>query len=281
MNTATSFKHVAQTNNIQGFEDLWEASNTAMSDLDALRWACAFDRDEMIDCVLSTPGVLKKVDLTVVFKDAVAHKSLNAIGRVLRWCEWNNGFKQEHFGLTSSKYLTAIGYAALDSDWSGVFAAQKVRFQTLSYVDLNHLHAHAIKVGAVECLKIFDQGLSLTNWWDAIRTAVAHRQSRSVTYLCESVAGLGKKDHKDVLLELLHGLVTRSHLFLSDETVDCAVALMEFVSVDDLRNKYPRLSEPKFNTVVETLTGLYQHKMLSVVAQKESINPETANKRKM
>lgn len=280
MNTATSFKHVAQTNNIQGFEDLWEASNTAMSDLDALRWACAFDRDEMINCVLSTPGVLKKVDLTVVFKESVAHKSSNAIGRVLRWCEWNNGFKQEDFGLTSSKYLTAIGYAALDSDWSGVFAAQKVRFQTLSYVDLNHLHAHAIKVGAVECLKIFDQGLSLTNWSDAIRAAVAHRQSRSVTYLCESVAGLGKKDHKDVLLELLHGLVTRSYLF-NDETVECAVALMEFVSVDELRNKYPRLSEPKFNTVVENLTVLHQHKMLSAVAQKASTNSETANKRKM
>ena len=136
-------------------------------------------------------------------------------------------------------------------------------------------------MGAVECLKIFDQGLSLTNWWDAIRTAVAHRQSRSVTYLCESVAGLGKKDHKDVLLELLHGLVTPSHLFLSDETVDCAVALMDFVSVDELRHKYPRLSEPKFNTALERVTVAYQHKMLSAVAQNAFTNPETAHKRKV
>lgn len=242
MNTPT-FKSTAESNNFEGFEDLWNKSNTEQSDLEALRWACVYNRDDMVKCVLYTPEALKNTDITVVLKDAVAHKSLNAIGQVLRWSEQNNNFSRAWIGQVPYKYVLEVGRAAVRSDWSAIFTAQQMRFKKIPYLDLKELHLEAVRTGAVECLSAFDLGLSFTNWDEAINEAVSHHQSRSVRYLGRNVKGFATYNSKHTMLELLHKLVNDPHLFSTPQAAECAVALMEFATVDELRTKYPRTQE--------------------------------------
>ena len=278
--TTPTFKSAAETNNFDGFEELWDKSTTEQSDLEALRWACIYNREDMVECVLYTPDALKNTDITVALKDAVAHKSLNAIGRVLRWSEQNNSFARAWMGQVPYKYMLEVGRAALQSDWSAIFTAQQVRFKNIPYLELKELHLDAIRTGAVECLSVFDLGLSFTNWDEAIKEAASHHQSRSVRYLGHNIKGFATHNSKDTMLQLLHKFVSDPSLFRFPQAAECAAALMEFATVDELRCKYPRTREARFDSVFEKLTSLHENTILTETVNTVSTANDTP-KRKM
>lgn len=263
---SANFKTVAQNNDLEGFYTLWKQSNSSMSQQEALRWACAFDRHEMIDCVLDS-NTLNTTDLTSAFKEATARKSLNAIGKLLRWCRWNNRFEQERIGTPSSKYINEIAYTALMSDWSAVFVAHRECFQILSFNDRSQLYLRGIREGAVECLHIIDNGQCIFAWPSAFKTAMASFQSKSLTYLMRNASPLDQKNCHSEAVNGLAGILAGSHLFMHPQALECAIVLLEFVSPQDVRRVYRQFSQPDLSGVLDKVASMYEKKLLDRTVQ--------------
>lgn len=258
--SASAFKTAAQNNDLNAFYALWDQPNNLTLKLEALRWACAFDRDAMIDCIIDS-NELNNTDVTVAFKEATKYKSLNAIGLLLRWCKWGNRFQQERIGLPSPKYINEIGCTAILSDWSAVFVAQKPHFQTLSFADLSHLYFRGVREGAVECLMVIDNGGSL-DWYASFRVALSSSQSKSMKYLMEKPCLFDQEgQHKQAVKGLAH-LLMNSHLFMNPQALDCAITLMEFVSPHEVRAEYDNFSEPRLSEVLDKVASMYEKKLL-------------------
>lgn len=276
----SSFKTVAHANDLEAFYDLWDQSNNVTLKLEALRWACAFDREDMIDCILDSKE-LNNTDVTVAFKEATRYKSLNAIGQLLRWCRWDNRFEQEHMGIPSSKYLNEIGHTALMSDWSAVFATHKERFKNLSSIDRSQLYLRGVREGAVGCLKVMDNGSAAMNWYESFRTAIGALQSSSVRYILEHRSPFDQKGQHQKAIESLANLVADPYLFSHPQALDCAMVLMEFVSPQEVRTAYPRFTQARLSQVLDQVTSMYQQQLLQKVVATVESKDAHSSKRKM
>lgn len=264
--SALGFKTAAQNNDLNSFYDLWNQPNNLTLKLEALRWACAFDREEMIDCILDSKE-LNSTDVTVVFKEASRHKNLNAIDQLLRWCQWGNRFQQEQIGIPSSKYINEIGYTAVLSDWSAVLVAQKTHFQTLSAADRSHLYLRGVREGAIECLKVLDNGAAM-NWHASFRTAISAFQSKSLTYLLENISLFDQAGQHEKAVGGLAHLLMDSHLFAHPQALECAMTLMGFVSPQEVRVAYPIFSQSRLSEVLDKVTTMREQKLLTQAVEK-------------
>lgn len=263
---SVNFKTVAQNNDLDGFYNLWNQSNSLMVKLEALRWACGFDRAKMIDCVLDSK-MLDATDLTVAFKEATVHKSLNAIGQLLHWCQWNNRFEQTHIGAPSAKYINEIGHTALMSDWSAVFVAHVDQFRSLSMMDRLQLYLRGVREGAVECLKVIDKGQSVSHWSDAFKTAFTALQSKSIRYLLQNFSLFDQKGCHAKAVNGLAELLADSYLFLHPQALECALTLMEFVTPQEVRSARPQFSQPRLSEVLDKVASMYEKRVLGQVVQ--------------
>ena len=260
--SALAFKTAAQNNDLNAFYDLWEQPNNLTLKLEALRWACAFDREDMIDCILDSKE-LNNTDVTVAFKEATKHKNLNAIAQLVRWCHWDNRFQQERIGIPSSKYIMEMGCTAVLSDWSAVFVAHRTDFKTLSAADRSHLYLRGIRDGSIECLKVMDNGASPMDWYASFRTALSASQSKSMKYLLEKTSLFDQEGQHKKAVEGLAHLLMYSHLFTNPQALDCAITLMEFVTPEEVRAEYDNFSQPRLSEVLDKVTVMRQQQLLN------------------
>lgn len=278
--SALGFKTAAQNNDLDAFYDLWDQPNNLMLKLEALRWACAFDREEMIDCVLDSKE-LDTTDVTVAFKEATRHKSLNALGQLLRWSQWGNRFGQEHVGIPCSKYINEIGHTAMVSDWSAVFETHRVRFKSLSYVDSSQLYLRGVREGAVACLKAIDNGAAGSNWYESFKAALTALQSKSLQYLLEHPNPFDQAGQHKKAVEGAANLVADPYLFLNQNAVDCVMVLMNFVSPQEICKTYPRFSQPRLAEVLDKVVSMHQKKLLNQAIEDTVDHNTPSAKRKM
>lgn len=279
--SALGFKTAAQNNDLDAFYDLWDQPKNLTLKLEALRWACAFNREEMIDCILDSKE-LDTTDVTVAFKEATRHKSLNALHQLLHWCQWGNRFGQEHIGIPCSKYINEMGHTAMVSDWSAVFEMYRTRFKSLSYVDSSQLYLRGVREGAVACLKAIDNGASAGHWYDSFKAALTAFQTASLQYLLENRSLFDQNGQHQKVVEALANLVADPYLFSHPQAMECVMVLMNFVSPQEVCKTYPRFSQPRLAEVLDKVVSIHQKKLLNQAVEETVENKETHSaKRKM
>lgn len=268
------FQNAAQTHNSVLFKQLCANHQTLSDHLTALNWACVFNRADMVEEVLNHK-VLDARDLQTQLRTATAHKSLKSIQQILFWCKWNgNKDQRRRYDL----YIQHVAYEALKKDWLEGVDGLLIDLKNLPAPLFKHLLRDAVAEGAAGCLTRMDQGHCMLYWRDWLSLAAQRLQAQSLTYIGRACVLGNEKERHTEMTRILSELITDSHFPTSVQARRCALALLEFVTPQDLWAAHPRTQHSKYTAILDELVSKHQRSVLTQVA---NVAGKTETKRKI